>query len=172
VLNRPEKGRKALVNLGGGPRPNPKTEAGVPIYIHDYYGPGKHAKVVSTKAKKDLADGNQYREDPPLTGDQSRAAEVSDVEFPTLLNPVDDLPPQTVITHIVTAGDKLRVRGVVADNGEVKRVLVNDQPAKFDAATGAWEIELSSAGDKTKLIAKSEDAAGNVEKLAHERLAP
>ena len=27
--------RRAVVNLGGGPRPTPKTEKGVPIYLHD-----------------------------------------------------------------------------------------------------------------------------------------
>jgi hypothetical protein len=141
----------------------------VPVYIHDYFGPGRHAKVVSVKAKADLADGNQYRAEPPLTGNESRAAEVSDVEFPELLTPVDDLPPQTVITHVLKLADeKLRVRGVVADNGAVKRVLVNDQPAQLDAATGQWEIELSPGGDHGKLIARSEDEAGNAEKLPHE----
>ena len=37
------------MNLGGGPRPTPKTEKGVPVYLHDWFGPGRHAKVVSTK---------------------------------------------------------------------------------------------------------------------------
>src|SRR5205823_4067206 len=36
---------KALANLGGGPRPQPKTEKGVPIYFHDWYGPGRHAQA-------------------------------------------------------------------------------------------------------------------------------
>src|SRR5216683_7089235 len=38
-----------------------------------------------------------------LTGDESRVAEVRDVDFPTLLDPTDDLPPATVITHVVVA---------------------------------------------------------------------
>ncbi len=41
---------KALVNLGGGPRPTPKTAKGVPVYLHDWYGPGRHALVVSTRS--------------------------------------------------------------------------------------------------------------------------
>jgi len=38
-----DKGR-AIVNLGGGPRPTPKTEKGVPIYLHDHFGPGRTAR--------------------------------------------------------------------------------------------------------------------------------
>ena len=33
------------------PRPTPKTQKGVPVYLHDYFGPGRHAKVVSTKTQ-------------------------------------------------------------------------------------------------------------------------
>jgi hypothetical protein len=164
VLNRPEKGNKPLVNLGGGPRPTPKTETGVPCFIHDYYGPGKHAKVMSVKTKELTSDGLTYRAEPPLTGDESRVAEVSNVKFPTLLTPKDDLPPSTVITSVQPRGDKLLVRGVVSDNGEVTRVVVNGQNAKIDGATGDWEIELPRSAEIT---ARGEDATGNVEKLEH-----
>jgi hypothetical protein len=55
-------------------------------------------------------------------------AEVKDVEFPKLLDPIDDLPPTTVITHVAETGDgKLRVRGATAENGTVKRVVVKGQ---------------------------------------------
>src|SRR6185312_14063945 len=49
--------RRAVVNLGGGPRPTPKTEKGVPVYIHDHFGLGVHAKVVSTKTRELKAEG-------------------------------------------------------------------------------------------------------------------
>ncbi len=159
--------RRALVNLGGGPRPTPKTEKGVPIYLHDYFGEGKHAKVVSTKTKELRDDGNQYREEALLTGDESRVAEVSDVAFPKLLDPVDDLPPATVITfaHRLKNGGLL-VRGTTSDNGVVKKVLVNGKEAKSVTGTFAeWEIVLRS--DDTKVEAFAEDAAGNVEKRPH-----
>src|SRR5262249_46306871 len=93
VIDRRDKNRRALVNLGGGPRPNPKPPHGVPVYLHDWYGPGRHAKVVSTRAKDLVGDGNKYHAEPPLTGDESRVAEVRDVPFPALLSPADDLPP-------------------------------------------------------------------------------
>lgn len=154
---------KAIANLGGGPRPTPRTEKGVPIYFHDWFGPGRHAMVVSIKSPEYKANPERFRSEPPLTGDESRVTEVKDIEFPTTLTPVDDLPPATVVTHIIPAGDKLQVRGVVSDNGNVKRVTVNGQSAKFNA-DGDFEIEIPRAAE---IRAASEDEAGNAEKLPH-----
>src|SRR5262249_37571692 len=80
----------------------------MPVYVHDYYGPGRQAKVVWKHSKHFGNDGLQYHEEKPLTvkhhGPYSIihtvVAEVKDVEFPKLLAPVDDLPPTTVITHV------------------------------------------------------------------------
>lgn len=166
VLDRRDKDRRALVNLGGGPRPQPKTPKGVPIYLHDYYGPGRHAKVVSTRAKDLISDGSQYRAEVPLTGDESRVAEVGDVKFPQLLDPVDDLAPTTVITHIRREGGKLIVRGTASDNGTIAKVLVNGREARSLADNLAeWEIVV--AADDGKVEAHAADAAGNVEKRPH-----
>jgi hypothetical protein len=160
---------KALVNLGGGPRPTPKTEKGVPVYLHDWFGPGQHAMVVSTRSNEFKADPNKYRDEKPLTGDESRVAEVKDVEFPKLLDPVDDLPPTTVITHVQRQGERVLVRGSTADNGTVKRVVVNGKEAKATAANFAeWEITLEGLSTaEAKVEAFAEDVAGNVEKRPH-----
>jgi hypothetical protein len=90
-------------------------------------------------------------------------------DYPGALKPVDDLPPVTIITHVLHQSDgSLLVRGTTADNGEVKRVLVNDSPAKATSANYLqWEITLP-AGTK-KLIARAEDASENLEVRAHER---
>jgi hypothetical protein len=166
VLNRPEKnGRLPLANLGGGPRPQPKTEKGVPYYFHDYYGPGKHAKVMSVKAQEIQRDGLAYRSEPPLTGDESRVAETSNVQFPKLLDPVDDLPPATVVTSAMRNGDKLLVQGVVTDNGEIAQVTVNGKAARLDTLTGDFAIELPA--DTQEVVARSQDKVGNVEALPH-----
>jgi hypothetical protein len=165
-----QRGRRreaAIVNLGGGPRPQPKTKQGVPIYLHDHYGSGRTALVVSTRSPEYKADSGRFREDAPLTGDESRVTEVTDVSFPQLLEPVDDLPPQTVITHVESAKGAMLVRGVVADNGDVKRVVVNGHEARLDGATGQWELLLPIVSGPLELSAHSEDAAGNIEKLAH-----
>jgi len=161
---------KALVNLGGGPRPQPKTEKGVPVILHDYYGPGRHARVVSTRSNEFKAEADKYHAEPPLTGDESRVAEIKDAEFPKLLDPVDDLPPATVITHIGKPEDgKLLVRGTCSDNGTVKKVLVNGQEATPVTPNFAeWQLVLSDVkAGELKLQAHAEDAAGNVEKLPH-----
>jgi hypothetical protein len=159
--------QKALVNLGGGPRPKPKTEKGVPIYLHDWFGPGRHAMVVSTRSPEYKSTPDKFRAETPLTGDESRVAEISDVELPKVLDPVDDLPPSTVITHVVRmAGGKVVVRGTTADNGTVRRVLVNGQEARPLAANFAqWEIALAAPAGE--LRAYAEDAAGNVESRPH-----
>jgi G8 domain len=156
----------ALVNLGGGPRPTPKTPKGVPVYLHDWYGTGQHAKIASTKAKDLLGDGNVYGSEVGLTGDESRVAKVTGIEFPKLLDLVDDLPPATIVTSVVRDGGKVIVRGVTGDNGTVKRVLVNGIEAKATRENFAeWEAIVPMA---TKFAAHAEDAAGNVEKLEHE----
>jgi hypothetical protein len=93
-----------------------------------------------------------------------------EADFPKPLNPVDDLPPATVITHVARAGaGKLVVRGTTSDNGAVKRVVVNGKPARSLAANYAqWEVVLESQRPgPVRLTAHAEDAAGNVEKTPH-----
>ena len=38
VIDRKDNGQRALVNLGGGPRPAPKTRQSVPVILHDWHG--------------------------------------------------------------------------------------------------------------------------------------
>jgi len=163
--------RRAMVNLGGGPRPTPKTEKGVSIFVHDYFGPGRHAKVVSTKTRELTSEGLDYRSEPPLTGDESRVAEVRDVEFPKLLDPVDDLPPQTVITHVKRLDSgKVTVRGTASDNGTIREVRVNGIVASPLADNFAeWVIVFDASPSREfKLSARSIDEARNLELLPHE----
>lgn len=158
--------QRALINRGGGPRPAPKTEHGVPIFVLDWFGPGRHAKVVSTKAPDLKSEALEFHAEAPLTGDESRVAEVANVEFPTLLTPVDDLPPATVITSgRKLDGGMLLVRGTTSDNGAVTRVVINGVAAKSLRDDFAeWEATIPAA---LKLQAHAEDAAGNVEKMPH-----
>jgi hypothetical protein len=160
--------RWPLANRGVGPRVPPVT-GGVPIYIHDYYGPGRHAKIVSTAAEDLLSDGEKYVSEPPLTGNEAKVAEVEDVAWPKLLDPVDDVPPATIITAVQRDGGKLTVVGVSHDNGEITKVLVNGKPAEVvSRAAGVvdWKITLPSAGDG-KVEAHAVDNAGNVEQTVH-----
>jgi hypothetical protein len=175
VIDRQDQGRRALANRGGGPRPDPESPTSVPVYLHDYYGPGKHAKIVSTKSGDFVsADGSTFASEEALTGDESRVVEVAGVEFPKLLDPVDDLPPSTVVTHVVKSDRGWLVRGSSSDDGAVAAVKVNDVEAKSVRDNFAeWEVEIpSSAAAEGALIARSVDAAGNAELLPHRTLVP
>lgn len=173
IVDRKDGNRRALVNLGGGPRLRDVSTGGVPVYLHDYYGPGEHAKVVSARARPH--DGARYVQDPPLTGDESLAARVRDVPFPDLLRPVDDQPPVTVITWPVRGidapleGGRLVVRGTSTDNGAVRRVVVNGVPARsVEHAFHLWEATLADVEPGTLVLeAHAEDAAGNRERTGH-----
>lgn len=154
---------KALANLGGGPRPQPKTEKGVSVYFHDWYGLGRTALVSSVRSPEYKAAPDKYRSDAPLTGDESRVAEVADAAFPAFPNPIDDLPPMTVVTHVLCKDGKILIRGTSADNGTVKRVSVNGRDAQSTALNFAeWAIVLD--GGASSIEARAEDVAGNVEK--------
>ena len=74
-------------------------------------------EIIFDRSPEFKAEPNRFHPVEDLTGDESRATELTGVPLPHPLNPVDDLPPQTVITHIEQKGDQVVVRGVVADNG-------------------------------------------------------
>jgi hypothetical protein len=169
VINSEGRTKRATVDLGGSARPDPKTPTGVPVYIHDYFGAGRHAKIVGVKSGFPGNDGLRYGNAPPLTGPDSRVAEVRNVAFPKLLDPVDDLPPATVITHVIPTGkDSLLVRGTASDNGTIAKVIVNDKEAKATRPNFAeWEVTLTGVGKDATLRAQAEDTAGNVEKTSH-----
>ncbi len=170
VIRTSKRRQRALVNLGGGPRLTPKTPKGVPVYIHDWYGKGVHAKVVSSRAKDLLNDGNQYGKDEPLTGNESMVAKVKGIAFPKLLNPVDDLPPATMITGVHRDNETVFVKGVTHDNGEIATIRVNGENARVvSSAAGVvdWEVKLPMP--KNRLIrALATDRAGNREQMIHE----
>jgi hypothetical protein len=161
--------RRVIFNRGGSSRVDPFVKGGVPYYIHDYYGPGRHAKIVSTRAPELMQDGLKYHEEPPLTGDESRVAEVSNVNWPTLLEPTDDLPPATIITKVTRDGSQLLVRGVSHDNGEITAVTINNQAAKVIRTRSGvvdWELKLAAPNDG-QLVAFARDSTGNVEQTVH-----
>jgi hypothetical protein len=157
---------RSIANLGGGPRRQPKTEKGVPIYIHDWFDPGKAAMVVSTRSGEFKASPDKFRVEAPLTGNESRVAEVSGVAFPEPLQPVDDLPPATVITRVIRGKGAVKVLGTTTDNGTIKAVRVNGQSVSLPEGNfGGWEITLKDVPTGSlKVEAKAEDEAGNVEK--------
>jgi hypothetical protein len=158
-----------VVDLGVGPiLPDKELKKGVAYYFHDSAGSGgKAMRVVSEKFPDLMKDGHEYKQVPGLTGKRVRAAEVEGVEFPTLLDPVDDLPPATMITSARRDGSKLRVRGVTHDNGDIAAVTVNGLAATIlwqHAGVADWEATL--AADAGEVTAAATDRAGNEEKTS------
>ena len=156
-----------VVDLGGGPR-NDKLQNAVAYYFHDMPEAGKATKVISVKFPGAMT-GGEFASIPKFTGPDVRAAEVTGVAFPKLLNPIDDLPPATMIRSVRRERSKWIVAGVTADNGEVASVLVNGKSAALTAtAPGVvdWTITLDAPADG-KVVAKAVDKAGNEEKIGH-----
>jgi hypothetical protein len=85
------------------------------------------------------------------------------------MEPVDDLPPSTVILSLSKVGSKLEVRGTSSDNGTIKRVLVNGREARaLTSNFRDWEAILDDPGSsEVKVTAHAEDSAGNVERNPH-----
>jgi hypothetical protein len=140
------------------------------VYLHDYFGPNRTAKIASTNAADLMGDGTMWRKEPPLTGDESMVAEVRDIPFPKLLDPVDDLAPTTMITQVRVREGKVQVNGVSHDNGEIAGVTVNGQPVEIVSNVAGvvdWKITLEAAGNE-KLVASAKDKAGNVERVGHQ----
>ncbi len=168
--------RWPLVNRGGGTVVKPRTEKGVPIYLHDHYGPNQHAKVMLANAPDFGKDRLEYRKDAPLTGAYAVVAKVSDVPFPKLLDPIDDQPPATAINFpsrgvpVVIKDGKLTIRGTTTDNERTRRVLVNGIEAKdVDYNFHQWEVTLTNVKPGRLVIkAHAEDVNGNVEQTPHE----
>ena len=170
--------RWPLVNRGGGAVVKPRTEKGVPIYLHDYYGQGQHAKVMMTDAPDLGADKLDYRKEAPLTGAHAVVAHVSDVAFPKLLDPIDDQPPATAINYpargvpVFIKDGKLIIGGTTTDNEKTKRVFVNGIEAKdVDYNFHQWEVTLENVKPGKLIIkAHAEDVSGNVEQTPHEMI--
>jgi hypothetical protein len=166
ITNSISRGGK-VVDLGGGPR-NDKLQHAVAYYFHGS-GEGNVRKVLSAKFAEGLTDA-EYRSVEGFTGKDVRVAEMKNVPFPTLLDPVDDLPPATMITSVEKAKGKLLVKGISQDNGDITSVAVNGRPAKIlsmQAGIADWEITLDVPRER-KLTAAASDKAGNVEKTGHD----
>ncbi len=159
---------RATVDLGTGSM-NPVLEQPVVYYFHDLFKPGESVKIVSNRFAQ-LYTGSEYHAIPNFTGPRVKATEVTGVEFPDLLDPIDDLPPATMITSVRREGGKVIVTGVTTDNGEIATVMVNGVAAPSTSSGPGivdWRVTLDFPSDG-KLIAKAIDKAGNAEIAGHQ----
>ena len=169
VVNWKGNERRAIVNMYNDDSLEP-TSKGVPLYIHDFFGPGRHAKFASSLATDLLNDGNSYREILQVTGNRSRVAEVTNLTFPKPLSPIDDLPPTTVMTRFHHLPDgRLRVSGTASDNGEIRSVTVNGESCTpTEKNFVEWEIVLPATTRPNEILSScATDMSGNVERVPH-----
>lgn len=127
-----------------------------PVYKSHAYRDVKFDKVPE-KNHYAFVDGNKPPMDPAA--------------YPKPLDPVDDLPPVTVITSVASAGPgKLIVRGNTVDNGKISAVWVNGIAAILaNVEGGAWEATLEGVkAGRLTLAAHAKDVAGNEEKTPHQ----
>ena len=158
-----------MVDLGGGPR-NTHIAHGVAYYFHDYPAAGEVTKVVSPRNPEMLADA-EYGPIKGFTGKDVVAAKVNGVGFPTLLEPVDELPPASMIRSIAKSDGKLIVTGLSQDNGEIATVRVNGQPATITSTSPGlveWRAQIPIPADG-QVTAVASDRTGNTEITVHHR---
>src|SRR5262249_52027692 len=68
-LDRLEGSKRELLSVTPVVSARPKEPLDVmPVYLHDYYGPGRHVKAVWAHSKHYVNDGLKYRVEKPLTG--------------------------------------------------------------------------------------------------------
>jgi hypothetical protein len=114
--------------------------------------------------------GLHFEDVPPMTRNAfPTGTQPSEESFPRPLQPVDDLPPVTVITHAhARDASTVIVRGTTADNGTVKKVVVNGTLARLLPGGGEWEAVLTNVKPHgLEVKAYAEDDAGNVETRPH-----
>jgi len=155
---------------GSNAKPSPELT----MYLHDFFGPNRDAKVIPATQTRN--DGLNYQTMTPVFEEFVKVAEVN-APFPeNPIKPMDKLPPATVITFppadVIVPTDrngKLIVRGTCIDANKITSVTVNGIAATATAENfSQWEVALSNvpSGDLT-LAAKAVDEFANQEMTPH-----
>ncbi len=156
-----------VVAFGGGPRTN-KNDNPICYYFHDTPMRGKVTRVVHGNAPRETPAANAQSID-GWTGRDARALVAPAVTFPQLLDPLDDLPPASLLTHITVDGKQHVIRGVSHDNGRIATVVVNGKPATIirqHAGVADWSITLDAPADGRYHVTAT-DEARNTERTPH-----
>ena len=144
------------------------------LYLHDFFGPGQDAKVIPINQNRN--DGLTYQQMTPTFSKYVKVAH-TDVPFPqSPIQPVDQLPPGTVILYpyhnqyFPEYKNQIEVRGICMDNSGIAKVEVNGQPAQPESGTDLthWKILLQGLPHgKIEIVATATDSAGNQELNPH-----
>lgn len=143
------------------------------LYLHDWFGTGQDAKVIPSAQTRN--DGLNYQDMSPVF-EQTVKVAITDVPFPqNPINPVDGMPPATVIIYpanyqsFPSNTNSITVHGTCIDASTVTSVTVNGIAATpLENNYTLWEVTLTNLpfGDNT-LTAKAVDEFGNEELNPH-----
>ncbi|RMG68406.1 MAG: hypothetical protein D6715_02350 [Calditrichaeota bacterium] len=146
----------------------------ITMYLFDWFGPGLAAKVIPANQSRN--DGLTYTAMPPHFDATVKVAQTNNPAFPSNpIQPVDDLPPATVILYpaaeqvFPASQQQIVVRGTCVDNSQIASLTVNGVPAtSLKDNYREWEAILTnlSPGELT-IEARAEDVNGNVELNPH-----
>jgi len=143
------------------------------LYLHDYFGPGQDAKVIPATQTRN--DGLNYQYMTPVF-EQTVKVAITNVPFPqNPINPVDGMPPATVITYpgkeqsLPSNTTSITVRGTCIDASQVTSVTVNGVPATpLENNFTLWEVTLNNLQNgQYTLTATGVDEFGNQELNPH-----
>ena len=143
------------------------------LYLHDYFGPDQDAKVIPSTQTRN--DGLNYQDMSPVF-EQTVKVAITHVPFPqNPINPVDVLPPATVIIYpaneqaFPSNTTSITVRGTCIDASQVTSVTVNGVPATpLEDNYTLWEVTLPNLQDgQLTLTSEGVDQYGNHELNPH-----
>ena len=154
---------------------NAKANPDLTMYLHDFFGAGRDAKVIPATQSRN--DGLNYQIMTPPFSENVKVAEVS-VDFPdNPIKPQDSLPPATVITFPpadqfvpMQSGGSLTVRGTCIDQSKIASLTVNGQEVTpLSENYLQWQVTLTGLNPgELKLVAEARDEHGNREGDPHE----
>lgn len=81
-------------------------------------------------------------------------------------DPVDDLPPVTVVTRIIPdENGHVQLRGMTSDNEVVSQIHINDRSIRIDReGCSEWSARLRlERRDQATIVVRADDDSGNVE---------
>lgn len=158
---------------GAAAHPLTLSEPELTLYLHDWFGPGRDAKVIPTVQTRD--DSLEYFTLYPTFSYDVKVAE-TDVPFPqSPITQIDRLPPSTVILYpqshqvLPLQTDSIEVLGTCIDASTIVSVVVNGINATpIDDNYGSWRATLRGLTPGAYTIESiALDEFGNVELNPH-----
>ena len=156
------------------------------LVFQDFFGSGDHGFAMprrQNESQQGVPNGANFVPARDVVGGHQnvkfyantfKVANVSNVNpWPAhpILNPVDTIPPASVIlspkNHANIGGNTVIVRGVSLDTNGLQSVRVNGVAAQVDANGRDWSVSLPIQGSMMDISVVATDPTGNTEQHIH-----